>query len=407
MKKLALAILILSSAAVADEGPSFKVILRETISNRTFFAPMPMVDLESSNSFDGKYFKIVYAKGKDAISFNEKDEDTVLRAASTYYHLNEARKYWVEKLGSEAAKNLPKTTVRLNVMNQFDDLGHFANDNRSPQYNNALSVPAGETPEWVPDEHKDKWGNEIWFRPVKKILSTDLGPLPPNPVTLSLMAIKRPVINYIKNQMQQRLLEELFFRSFISTSIQQDVLKWAGTYAVFTIAMHESYRADYLFMNKYYFLDTAMVPEIAFHEYSHVVLSDSLAMTHSTPVVEGMADYFATVIADKRKVYAPVPGYSNSVAKDRQEKKKYAHWEESNRNAEGDFTLSVLWDVREALGAEYGDKVVYEARKYLKTETSDISHGLLSAILTACDVKCEMPRRDKYKLYDAFNWRGF
>jgi len=63
--------------------------------------------------------------------------------------------------------------------------------------------------------------------------------------------------------------------------------------------------------------------------------------------------------------------------------------------------------VRETLGEEIGDRVVYQARKYLKTSTSTISHGLLSAILRACDEVCEVPRRDKIKLYGTFGRKGF
>ena len=38
---------------------------------------------------------------------------------------------------------MPKVTIRLELTNVFNELGHFANDNLDPQYNNALSIPAG------------------------------------------------------------------------------------------------------------------------------------------------------------------------------------------------------------------------------------------------------------------------
>src|SRR5665647_2012988 len=48
----------------------------------------------------------------------------------------------------------------------------------------------------------------------------------------------------------------------------------------------------------WYWLDTALVPEIIYHEYSHAALSDRLVLSHSTAVIEGMADFFAGQIAD-------------------------------------------------------------------------------------------------------------
>jgi hypothetical protein len=120
-----------------------------------------------------------------------------------------------------------------------------------------------------------------------------------------------------------------------------------------------------------------------------------------------MADYFAAVQSKKRKIYAKVSGFSNSAYKDTQEKRKYSHWDESDRNATSDFTLSVLWDVRETLGGEVADQVIYSARNYLKTGSSTISDGLLRSILRACDLHCDSPVRDKLKLYETFSWKGF
>lgn len=399
--------LLVSGFAMAETGPSFTVLVRKDGSSKSYYTKKEMPDLESNNAFEGKYFRIVKTKGKEAIPFDEKDEKTLLKAATVYYHLSKARTYWVENLKSEVAATIPKITVRIDIFNQFDELGHFANDNRAPQYNNALSVPSGETPAWVPAEKQDKWEKEIWFRPMKTILTKDLGPFGPNPLTTSLRAMERPLINYTSNQFNQTLMEHMFYPTYVARPLHQDVLRLVGTIAMTKVIIHASKYADPLFVDKYYYLETAMVPEIAYHEYAHIVLSDHLQMSHSTPVNEGMADYFAAVMANKRKIYGKVKGYSNSAPKDRQNKRPYSHWDESNRAATADFTLSVLWDVRETLGEAIGDKVVYAARSFLKTETATVSDHLLKAILKACDQQCEMPRRDKLKLYQTFSKKGF
>lgn len=404
--KLPLALACLIAGSAYAQGPTFTILLRQPNSNKTFYKKAEMVDLESDHSFDGKYFKIVKSKETEAVSFSD-DEETVLKAANVYYHLMQARSFWVEKVQSKSAAALPKVTIRLDIINQFDELGHFAHDNRTPQFNNAVSIPEGQTPTWVPEEKQDKWGKEIWFRPMKRVLTSSLGPLGPNPLTQSLQAIEKPLLSYTQNQFKVTLMEHVFYPSYVSRPLHEDVIRMVGTIALTKIFIQTSKRADRLFIDKYYYLETAMIPEIVYHEYSHIVLSDHLAMSHSTPVNEGMADYFAAAMSKKRKVYAKVKGFSNSAAKDTQEKRIYTHWDESNRFATADFTLSVLWDVRETLGEEVGDRVVYEARTHLKTETATISDHLLRAILKACESQCEEPRRDKLKLYRTFTEKGF
>ncbi len=406
-KQLALTLGLITFASVSQAAQTFEVLLRQERSHRTYYAEVEMPDLMSESAFDGKYFKIVKGKDKEPVSFDEKNEAILLRAATTYYHLSQARDFWVRHIQSEVAANLPKVTVRIDIKNQFDELGHFANDNRTPQFNNALSIPAGETPSWVPADKQDKWEREIWFRPMKQVLTKDLGPMGPNPLTQGLQALESPLLVYTQNQFERRLMEQLFYPAYVSRPLHEDLFRYAGTFALMKVIIYGSKYTDRLFVDKYYYLDTAMVPEIAYHEYAHLVLSDHLEMSHSTPVNEGMADYFAAVQSQTRKIYGKVPGYSNAAPKNTQDKEKYSHWTESNRTATSDFTLSVLWDVRETLGPDIGDKVVYQARSYLKTSTSTISDGLLRAILKACDDKCEAPRRDKYKLYQTFLKKGF
>lgn len=406
-KSLLLTLGLMSVSSVLASVPSFEVLLRQERSARVYYDVVEMPDLESDHAFDGKYFKILHGKSKEAVSFDEKDEAILLRAATAYYHLNQARDFWVRHIQSEVAANLPKISVRIDIKNQFDELGHFAHDNRTPQYNNALSVPAGETPSWVPADKQDKWDKEIWFRPMKKVLTKDLGPMGPNPLTQGLRALEDPLLDYTQNQFERRLMEQLFYPAYVERPLHEDIFRYAGTFAVMKLIVYGSKFADRLFVDKYYYLDTAMVPEIAYHEYAHLVLSDKLEMSHSTPVNEGMADYFAAVQSQTRKVYNKVPGYSNAAPKNTQDKGKYSHWDESNRRATSDFTLSVLWDVREALGPDMGDRVVYQARNYLSTSSSTISDGLLRAILKACDDRCEEPRKDKYKLYQTFAKKGF
>lgn len=404
MKLLILSFFIASSL----HAESFRVLVREDHSTRTRYKEVELIDLESSTSFEGKYFRIVKGKGKETISFRDRDPELVLKAATAYYHLTLAQEFWEKKIGSNRPAALPRLTVRIDISNLFDDQGHYANDNRDPQFNNALSIPAGQTPDWIPEGREDKWGPEIWFRP-KKVIDTRFFPntLGPNPLTQVLTAIEHPLINYARNQFQVSVVERFFYPQYASGSLQNDLFRFAGTVALTRFLISGSKRLDPLFMEKWFYLDTAMIPEVVYHEYAHIILSDYLKISHSTPVLEGLADYFAAAQGNKKKVYAKVPGRSTSQPKDPYNKKPYVHWSEANRTASSDFVLAVLWDVRDVLGEEITNRLVYQTRKYLTTETASISDHLLRAILRSCDDACLEPRLDKLQLYEKFSARGF
>lgn len=406
MKHLIWGILFFSSIVVkADE---FRVIERRDNSTKTYYKKVILQDLLSSTHFEGKYFKIVHKKSNQPIAFDEPDQELILRAANTYYHLTKAKDFWLRQLQVYTPETFPQLTIRLDITNTFSELGHYSHDNYNPQYNNALSIPEGETPDWVPVEKYDKWGKEIWFRPMKVISTQDLtDQFGPNPVYLALQQMHAPFINYTVNQFNQTLINHLFYSSQMTSSLRSDFKRFIGTIALSYFIVDSSKKMDPLFMEKWFYLDTSMVPEVIYHEYAHLILSDHLEMSHSTPVIEGYADYFAAIMSEKKKVYAKVAGHSNINPKDPHNDRFYNHMDEHNSNATSDFVLSVLWDVRETLGSEIGDKVIFESRKKMNTKTATIHHHMLKAILETCSEICPSPRRDKLKLYQAFTKRGF
>lgn len=401
---IGLLFLCFSAFVIADD---FLVLERKTNTNGTFYTRVQLDDLTSTDTFEGKYFKIVKGRSNLAISTTDEDQSIVMKAATVYYHLTRAKNFWLKEMGVDRPDKMPQVIVRIEMKNLFDEQGHFANDNRVPQFNNAVSVPAGQTPDWVPAEHQDKWNNEIWFRPMKKIETKDLPGLGPNPLTVSLSSLEQPFINYTLNRFNMSVLEHVFYPTYAPNPLWVSLVRFAGTIAITKAVIEASKHVDGLFAEKYYYLDTAMVPEIAYHEYNHIILSDYIELSHSTPVIEGMADYFVAVLAKKRKIYARVKGYSNAANKDTEQKRKYDHWYESNRLATSDFVLSVLWDVRETLGEKVGDKLVYDLRTSLKTGTAMINNQLLQSVLDTCTIECDQPRLDKFRLYQTFATKGF
>ena len=66
-------------------------------------------------------------------------------------------------------------------------------------------------------------------------------------------------------------------------------IRTSGSSLLLELSIWQSNFIEYLFTRKWYKLDSALVPEIIYHEFAHLALSDNLELSHSTPVIEGMA----------------------------------------------------------------------------------------------------------------------
>jgi hypothetical protein len=368
---------------------------------------LEMPDLISTERFQGKYFKIVLGKGEEGISLTEPNLELRLKAATAYYHLNKARNFWVEVMKSDYVSELPPITIRLEITNKFSDLGHFQNESIEPQYNNALSIPDGSPMDGV---DIPAWGHEIWFRPKKTILSKDLpgsglGPQG-NPLSQYIKLLTGQVQSSIESQMIQTTLQKLFYPQMLSTTYQTAILKQIGTLALSSLILEGSKHTDQLFLEKYYYLDTAMVPEIIYHEFSHIALSDHLTLSLSTPILEGMADYFATAMSGRPEIASRIKLYSLSMPKNGRNKILYNPALEASVYSNSDFVLSVLWLIRDHF-PELANHWTFIASTFLSTESSDIRHDLIGSLLTACDYVCEAPRLNKIELRQLLEEKGF
>jgi len=360
-----------------------------------------LVDLESIDSYDGKFFKIVYKKNEEAIKFYEHDGHTQLKAATTYYHLNKARKYFVEVLKSEFVKSLPKLTIRIDILNKFSELGHFANDNLDPQFNNALSIPAGLG---YPRRRIAPWNNEIWFRPSKRIHISELGGNDRDKVQLKY------ILKAYRNQTHmvsfQNFLSKLLLGDAWSSSAStvSNVMRLAGTSVIVEGIFQSTGIAVDLFKQKYYRLDSALVPEIIYHEFAHVALSDHLAITHSSPVNEGMADYFAGKIANSKQLATKIKDYNLFSGKKVRKKQMYRYEFESQEYANADFVFGLLYEA-EKIAGEKGPVMLYNVRTRIETDSS-IRNKLLDGILRSCQLHCPIPGLNHIQLLKLFHYKG-
>ncbi len=405
MKTFLLTLLMIPGLSFAQAVVSARAVVRDAGFNANI-KTVQLKHLSSTSRFDGEFFKIVEGKGDEAISLTDADKNLVLRAATTYFHLTKARDYFVEKLNSAYVAGLPKLVIRIEHTNQFNELGHFAHDNLEPQFNNALTIPAGAG---IEGRGVKPWEMEIWFRPEKKIHIDDL-----KIKGGTGMGEWGTVLSAFRQQMHmtslQRFLSQLVLTQTSDLPTEnvigwENLLRLAGT----SLLLETVYRyADPLskaFSRKWFWLDSALVPEIIYHEYAHVALSDHLVLSHSSAVIEGMADFFAGQIADSSKLATNIKDHNVFNGKKATRKQQYSVQFETSDYANSDFVFGMLWDLRTIVGEAPAPEFVYNLRQKIDTN-STIRKQLIEGILDTCEEQCAQPFVDKLKILQRYNARG-
>ncbi len=363
-----------------------------------------LTDLESTEAFDGKYFKIVKGKEETAVKFNA-DEQLRLRAATTYFHLMKARNFFVDVVKADYVANFPKMTIRIEHSNQFSELGHFTNDAYEPQFNNALSIPAGRG--YAP-RNVAPWGAEIWFRPSKKIHINDLKVN--NLGTQEFSVLMASFRNQIHMQSLNKFLTNVIVSvtdeaSEVKPFSSESLIRTVGASLMLELGFRAVDPVTKALSRKWYWLDTAMVPEIIYHEYAHIALSDKLVLSHSTAIIEGMADFFAGQIADSPTLAKGIKQYNVYNGKSAKRKQNYMTEFEMTEYANTDFVFGLLWEMKKIVGEDRGVAFMYELRNNLTTNSS-IRNELIEGLLKSCDDMCSSPFNDRISILKALNHKG-
>ncbi len=403
----------LSYATITNEvdfscSQSMEVLKRDRVQGHVFISE----SLEHfsctdgvSTEFNGKYFKIVHTKNKTAISFND-DPKLVKKAANVYYHLEVARKYWTTNIKAKSVINMKQMVIRIDIKNLYSKDAHFKSLNKGENTNNAWTIPAGKTPDILPPELQDKWGVEVWFAPRKVIPTSDLVQSKgDNPASLVLRGLRKPIMNEAVRDLERSIIRQAIEGENLinSATIQDLVVRNLMLHTLYSGILFFTDKMDLWFIQKNFYIDTAMIPDIIYHEFSHVALSDKLPLNTGTPVIEGMADYFATRIAKAEgKVFRGIFGYSNNESKDPNNKTFYDPIYEERSLSDKDFVLSLLWTVRKDLvianekrisrGYQRElvnpDLLVYKSCDYLNAN-SDINVELGRALVRSCRKHCD------------------
>lgn len=346
--------------------------------------PEQLKDLISDSSYEGKYFKIVRAKEEKAIAFDA-DPTLQLKAATVYFHLTKARQFLLDNLGvSDFEQKNGQLTIRLDIENKFHRSFHYIHESNAQVYNNATSITCGKpltldvngTSQSIPG-----WGPEIWFRPSKKIK----------------IEKKREIIKESMNELYpaHSYLDKntLIYISMTaakdnSIDVAWDSLKQMGINAGTEFAVRKIV-TEFVILSSpsHYYFESALIPEVIYHEFAHLFLGDHLPPTVNNPLIEGFCDYFSARISNSPVLAKKLGDYGKMVTgRDGNSKAPYKLSLDTSTDGLGsDYVLSLFWQIHEKLNDDHQadpeiEKKFFELRKELNTG-SNIRDDLPKALL--------------------------
>ncbi len=409
MKKLIAIALVLSSAIEAHALTArTRVVVREPDFDAVIRTET-LTDLTVAGRLEGTYFKVVDGKADEAIRLDNPDTELVLRAATAYYHLTKAREWFVRNTAATHVRSLPQMIIRVNIKNQFNEMGQFAHDEVAQQFNNALTIPPGQSPDFVPPAERRTWNTEIWFRPAKQIDIAELNLRDP------ALGEWGGVLSAYRQQAHMQTLARFLSSSALEATGRsgtyfetENLIRVAGTALLLEAVYRWGDPIARFFSRRHFHLDSALVPEIIYHEYAHVALSDHLVLSHSSAVIEGMADYFAGRIANSPRLATNIEDYNtfNGKRANQRRMQTYRVQFETTDWANADFVFGMLWDLQSIIGqGQATDRFVYALRERLETSNT-IRGQFVEGVLSTCDQLCTDRFNQRVRILQRYDRRG-
>ncbi|MBS1963001.1 MAG: hypothetical protein JST04_12350 [Bdellovibrionales bacterium] len=421
----ALGALTLAGLGYAAVSENYDVVVRKKNGGYEI-ASRPLEGLIARDAFETDHFRVVWKKEEETLTLDriaqiaeetktihkddplwaDRDADRIrLMAANVLYHAEAAHRFFTDRLASEDVKKLEKIVIRLDLTNKYSQFERFANDNYQPQYNNALSIEAGKP--LKPRPGVGPWQREIWFRPEKKIpIGEILAQLPEDPANAQIREARAELYPMQIDLAFRNTLYAAFQSRLDSAGYIDSIVRQGGTMLLMEGAFQVLKVVNRVIIPQKFYLETAMVPEIIYHEFSHIALSDYMHPDLSTPVNEGMADFFAASVADSPKLAKKIRAYSTAVGKNGNKRQFFQMELETLGKAQSDYVLGLLWGLRDVLGEKPATNLIFGARKFLTTKDSDIRTGLVTALLRSCETACESPLRDRMLIHQYLQDRG-
>lgn len=393
--RLLICIFLLSSSSLFAFEATCNAIVR-TSNHKLRVQQVTIKELVSKTEFRGEYFKVVKQKSEEPILIGSRDS---LRACTAYYHSTIAKDYFITNYDLKKFKRKRAITLRVEMDLGFEESSHMMHENNGKFYNNAVTIPPSNRSRLT----EKPWHYEIWFAPKKKVK-----------------------MDSSTHKAAQLITSGPFMSSLIvgvgqsqATTIGVDLVRGSTFGADFytkTLAMSVGITALIPYTLKWVskpfkktiYLDTGLIPEVIYHEYSHYALSENISIDTHSPVVEGIANYFAAIIGKTDSILKKTKGYSKGLMEINAKKdKNYEYYMEDSKYAQLDFTFKFLYGLKDVFGEKLASNLVYESSKILGQKNSmEIKADLLSALKTSLK-KLDPSKSKQYKLVKLFQKFGF
>ena len=361
--------------------------------------------LHPGRIFEGQHFRIVKGTSDTPISFDDPDSSVVAHAANAYYHLEVARKYLEETVKTnpelaELSLNITyPITIRVGMNVPFSETTHFVT-NGTELANTSLTVPASNDEDRA--DGVKPWGNEIWFFDSVR-----------HAVPSAALQVSR-VLD--QGQFKSLLFQQLSYSDVLKLGQELDQgirpfwpahLVGLATSLVVTEVFIPFLKFSTGFIKGHASVDTAMIPEVVYHEFGHLVFGSRLGFQKPTALVEGYPNYFAyrvsnrVVLADRAKEF--MKGY---VPKNGRSNEAYGlDTEYSFQAATGSFLYSVLYQLSQVFEEE-ADSILYGAVLEGLDRSSDIRYDFQSALSVSIAHRSKHPAGQKSHAIEILTAKG-
>ncbi len=369
--KLLIFIYLLSSSLFAFESDC-KALVRNH-KRKLIVKTVKIKDLVSKTHFHGRYFKVLKRNSEDAIAFNSPDS---FRACTVYYHSTLAKDYFKNNFELKRLQRPRAIKLRIEMNLGFEESVHMMHENNGLFYNNAVTIPPSTNSRII-----DKpWFYEIWFAP-KKPVKIDSSIYRASELVTSGPFMSSLLLGVGQSQATTIGIDLIrgtefgagFYTKTLAlsigvTAIVPSLLKWLSKPFKQTL-----------------YLDSAMIPEVIYHEYSHYALSEFLSIDKHAPVVEGVANYFAAIIGKTDSILDSTRGHSKGLVEiSAKDTKNYKYSMEDKKYAQLDFSFKFLYAIKKTFGQEVGTSIIFNAIKLLSNRTGrELKSDLIPALKEA------------------------
>ena len=359
-----------------------------------------LAELDDKDSFENEFIKVVYNKDDEAISTKTTNHLLKTKAATVFYHLSLARKYFKNLMKDDFPDFIAPLIVRIDIKEVYDKDTKYKENPAKYAYNTALSIPPSHS------RAKSKWGHEIWLRPAKfkfdKLTSNALVEQ-----GLSIYDVLITSSHYIDSlKIIDKVIKDqtkgidkdisLLAEGFVQDKAKRLALEW--------VLNKLNYGMSYL--------ESALTAEVIYHEYTHIIFSPYIPIRSPLNLGEGIASFFATDISGGQDIATDTTRYSFVAGKKSYTELSYNPSFEHEKYAQQDFTYSLFYQMGEILNEDFKDEMTSGEYFWSLIKDLDVLYPLkvypdfTDRIVSQCQKLCRNRFTSKIKLNNLMDTMG-